>query len=406
MSDVDDGGQNVALVTQTLVANAAEILNDPYSITLPRFLDLCALCEAVVLLDRIEALEAPHRYDSTLGHWLGQQGLYRTFKPSLSRADLKRLLLRMPDELAKRSSMDAGDDTRGRNETGAVGSLDYPANLDDLVAYVDRLGGYHSARDSPVKDRMYRANGYLIIAAAHGLDYFPDYDRAPFIAGTLQKTYQSLPVQLYDKIAESLEEPLNGSELISEWAAMSTISIPPISALVLSRASSLDAVPEQLLRVRDDFARYRRYFADFKAALRAADTIPERRKLLRKYQALLEEVSGPEREAVSLTEMLNLTENIVKAAVSPSLPTSYGALLLTQPVDWIRRWWRRRPLTILFRLDSKLPRLSEYQQLVAKLWGEQAASRVLDQATDQGSRLRTLMAGTSQLRDQGGVVKD
>ena len=168
MSDVDDVGQNVALVTQTLVANAAEILNDPYSITLPRFLDLCALCEAVVLLDRIEALEAPHRYDSTLGHWLGQQGLYRTFKPSLSRADLKRLLLRLPDELAKRSSMDTGDDTRGRNETGAVGGLDYPANLDDLVAFVDRLGGYHSARDSAVKDRMYRANGYLIIAAAHG----------------------------------------------------------------------------------------------------------------------------------------------------------------------------------------------------------------------------------------------
>ena len=80
------------------------------------------------------------------------------------------------------------------------------------------------------------------------------------------------------------------------------------------------------------------------------------------------------------------------AGQNVSLPTSYGALLLTQPVDWIRRWWRRRPLAILFRLDSKLPRLSEYRQLVGKLWGEQAASHVLDQATDHGSRLRTLMA--------------
>lgn len=105
--------------------------------------------------------------------------------------------------------------------------------------------------------------------------------------------------------------------------------------------------------------------------------------------------------AESLTEMLNLTENIVKAAVSPALPASYGALLLTQPADWIRRWWRRRPLTILFRLDSKLPRLSEYQQLVAKLWGEQAASRVLDQAIDHVPRLPALTADASQPDGQG-----
>ncbi|WP_206784827.1 hypothetical protein [Amycolatopsis sp. MtRt-6] len=387
-------GENVALVTQTLVGNASTVLTRPDALTLPFFLDLCALCEAVVLLDRLEALDAADERETVLGRRLGGEGLYRTFRPALSADELRRVMLRLPDELAKRITLDAGGPGPTVDATGAVTGLDYTTGLNNLLAQVDALGGYASSRsrDGSVKERMYRGNGYLLVAAAHGLDYFPDFDRVPFVAGTLQKTYRSLPRQLYDKVSESLDEPLNGGDLVAEWAAMSTVPIPPISALVLSRASSLDDVPEQLLRVRDEFRRYRRYFGDFKAALRTADTVRERRKLLARYRTLLAEASGPDRETVSLTEMLNLTEKAVKAAAGPALPTSYGALLVTQPVDWIRRWWQRRPLAILFRLDSKLPRLPEYRRLVGKLWGDEAGHALLGEVAEHGTRLRALMA--------------
>jgi hypothetical protein len=359
MNIVAGTGQNVALVTQTLIANASGVLSRPEALTLPRFLDLCSLCEAAVLLDRMEALGASGEYVSGLSNRLAREGLYRTFSPTLSHDDLRRVVLRLPDELAKRTIDGSGNDPSAADETGAVAGLDYTTGLNNLLAQVDGLGGYASAGDASVKDRMYRGNGYLVVAAAHGLDYFPDFDRVPFIAGALQKTYRSLPRQLYDKIAESLGESLTGGDVVSEWTAMSTIPIPPVAALVLSRASRLADIPEQLLRVRDEFSGYRRYFGDFKAELQAADTIRERRKLLARYQSLLEEASGPRREAVSLTEMLNLTEKAVKVAAAPTMPTSYGALLVTQPVDWIRRWWRRRPLAILFRLDSKMPKLKD-----------------------------------------------
>ncbi|MGW5747043.1 hypothetical protein [Amycolatopsis sp. NPDC003861] len=385
-------GENVALVTQTLVANASSVLSRPETLSLPLFLDLCALCEAVVLLDRLEALGAADDHVNVLGRRLGEEGLYRTFRPALSPEELRRVMLRLPDELAKRITLDAGGPEHTADASGALPGLDYTTGLNNLLAQVDALGGYASSRDGSVKERLYRGNGYLIVAAAHGLDYFPDFDRVPFVAGTLQKTYRSLPRRLYDEVSESLDEPLNGGDLVAEWTAMSTIPIPPISALVLSRAASLGDVPEQLLRVRDEFRRYRRYFGEFKADLRNADTIRERRKLLARYQALLAEASGPDRETVSLTEMLNLTEKAVKAAAGPALPTSYGALLVTQPVDWIRRWWQRRPLAILFRLDSKLPRLSEYRDLVGKLWGEEAGRLLLGQVPGHGARLRALMA--------------
>jgi hypothetical protein len=396
---VEDARQNTALVTQTLVANAGLILTDPTAITLPRFLDLCTLCEAVVLLDHMAALAASHSCASALAGWLEECGLYRVFQPSLSRDDLRRVQMRLPAAFAERSSLDGWADDGDRHADVLI-DLRAATGLDDLLARVDHMGGYASAGDARMRDRMYRANGYLVVAAAHGLDYFPDFDRVPFVAGTLRTTYRSLPVQLYEKVTESLEEPLNGGDVVAEWAGLSTIPIPPISALVLSGARSLDDVPGQMLRVRAEFAKYRRHFADFKAELHAADTIRERRKMLRRYQTLLDEASGPRREAVSLTEMLNLTEQAVKVATGPIMPTNYSALLLTQPTDWIRRWWRRRPLAILFRLDSKLPQLSEYRQLVSKLWGEPAGALLLDQAAGYGSRLRTLMADAEASPDQ------
>ncbi|MFI7549421.1 hypothetical protein ACIBQ2_06705 [Micromonospora sediminimaris] len=385
-------GQNVALVTQTLMANASSVLSRPEALTLPRFLDLCSLCEAAVLLDRMEALGASNEYVSGLSSQLAREGLYRTFVPTLPRDELRRMALRLPDELAMRVAEGSGDDPSAASETGAVAGLDYAAGLNNLLAQVDGLGSFASAGEAVVKERMYRGNGYLVVAAAHGLDYFPDFDRVPFVAGTLQKTYRSLPRQLYDRIAESLQEPLTGGDVVAEWTAMSTIPIPPIAALVLSRASGLDDIPEQVLRVRDEFSGFRRYFADFKAELQAADTIRERRKLLARYRTLLEEASGPGREAVSVTEMLNLTEKAVAVAAAPAVPTSYGALLVTQPIDWISRWWRRRPLAILFRLDSKMPKLSEYQQLAARLWGPGPAARLHDHAAAHGVAVQRLLS--------------
>jgi hypothetical protein len=393
VADNVQSGQNVALVTQTLVANASSTLINPGSLTLPQFLDLCALCEAVVLLDRLETLDSSCEDGGHLAGWLAEHGLYRSISPSLSRQELALALVRLPEELASRIILDPGkpDKQRRARHHGAPKALDYSTGLDNLLAQIDGLSGYRSAGDSPIREQMYRAVGYLVTAAAYGLDYFPDSDRVPFLAGTLRRTYRSLPRQLYDKVADSLDEPLNGGA-IAELTALSTIPIPPISALVLSRSASLDQLPEQLLRAREEFARYRRYFADFKLALQTSDTIHERRRVLREYRTLLANASGPRPEIVSMSAMLNLAEKTVAAASGAALPTSYSALLLTQPADWIRQWWQRRPLAILFRLDGKLPRLSEYQVLVDKLWGRQAQHRLLDQLAVQGPQLRALMS--------------
>lgn len=51
-------GQNVALVTQSLLVNANAALSRREPTTFAQVADLFALCEAVVLLDEVRAIRA------------------------------------------------------------------------------------------------------------------------------------------------------------------------------------------------------------------------------------------------------------------------------------------------------------------------------------------------------------
>jgi hypothetical protein len=400
---------NAALVTKTSLADAARAIEDPASLTLASFFDLCSVLEASVLLDQLQAIESPDALpDARLTAELRRRGILIEFQPSISRTELRRLVLRLPEELYTRMLPTfweqaeepdgslvphGGDDERAAgvtDQTGALNGIDYTAGLDALLRQVDQMIDIHSLKND-VKERALRSNGYLVVAAANGLDYFPDYDRMPFVLGTVRALYRSLPIELYQRIAKSLGESLHGTDVIAEWTLDATLPIPPISAIVLHRANTLDEVPEKLLEVRSELTGYRAHFATFKAELHNVEDARSRARLLKKYRALLETASGPNNDVMSVTEMLNLAQNMVMVAAAPQLPTSYAAALVIQPLDWIRRWWARRPLVVLFRLDGKLPRISEYRGLISKHWGQHADEQLLEDAAAHPAAIRRLL---------------
>jgi len=393
--------RNIALVTKTLVHKGSRAVADAGSLDLPSFFDLCALMESCVVLDGLRAIESSDVLPAfPLSSALRADGLLEEFHPTLSRADLHRVALQLPevlyDQVPDSFWSGLGEEDRSPeiiDGDGALRVIDYTERTGDLHAQLSQLAHLPSlhAQGADVRARLQRSVGYLVVAAANGLDYFPDFDRAPFVRGLLDRTYRSLPVRLYQRVAEALGEPLGKNDLVAEWTLRMEVPIPPVSALVLERARSLDELPDRLLEVRAEFATYRRYFASFKAELQEADTISERLKLQGRYSQLLETASGPRHETVSAQEMLNLAEKAVNVAVAPQLPTSYSGLLLTQPVEWIRRWWRRRPLAVLFRLDGKLPRISQYQGLIEKLWGVRVSDEVLVQYAAHAADLNRVM---------------
>jgi hypothetical protein len=161
------------------------------------------------------------------------------------------------------------------------------------------------------KERVKRSNGYLFTAAVHGLDYFPDFDRAPFVAAQLRTLYRSLPLELYRRVAESFDLPLGRTETVAEWTLDATLPIPPVGAIALGRSRTVSEIPARILEVRDEFAGYRRTFADFKADLRDARTVRQRGRLARRYQALLAAASGPRPGLITMSEYNTMIERLL-----------------------------------------------------------------------------------------------
>ena len=404
---------NTALVTNTLVDQAAKATEADEALGLRSFLALSSLCEAVVLLDRLDVIYSPAvRPLQRLTAQLVEAGLLGTLTPSISRLDLAKVVSLLPQEVSDNlliaglrqpagSAEELGDeqlDGRFVSQAGAVARVDYTVSLDELTAQLQRLVTYPSlGADGNTREYIARSNGYLIVAAANRRDYFPDFDRVLFAASMNRRLYRSMAVQVYERVAEALDVSFSSpQEFISDWTLDAQVPIPPITALVLSRASSPAEIPDVLLELRAEFAGYRSYFGEFKTAVQEAATLKERRQLQKKFASLLGEASGPDAEVVSMSEVLNLAEKGVQVAANPLAVTSYSGDLLRQPLDWIRRWWLRRPLTILFRMDGKLPRLDEYRGLIARLWGEDIQDELILEFTAHSRDVRRLLSGASQ----------
>lgn len=376
---------NVALVTKTLIHNGASLVERTDNLNLANFLDFCSLCEAAVVLDEVATLTSSDDLPpSALRSSLEQAGVLNKYSPAVSKAELRRLAHRLPDDIYNLVDLSNGEDLRDTTLVGPAGDLsqlDYSVGLDRLMSQIVDASNYPSLqRDGPdVAAHARRSNAYLLTAAAHGLDYFPDYDRAPLVAASIRAIYTSLPRQLYENVAAALSELQGGDVfepnvstkrlLVRDWTLETTLPIPPVAAIVLGRCKSRDQIPDKVLEVRNEFEMYRRHFRQFRSELQDAATVKERKRLLTRYKALLAETSGPRPELISISEALNFAEKAVQVGVAPTSPTSYSALLLTQPVEWLQRWWRRRPLAVLFRLDSKLPRFDEYSAILERLWG-------------------------------------
>jgi hypothetical protein len=393
---------NVALTTQTMLYGAAKAVENAGQLDLPAFFDLCAVIEACVILDGVQTIvSSDERPNFLLLGRLKDEGILGEFQPQLSRDEINRALLRLPAEFLDRMiPVDQGEQPEiGRGNTvapsGAMRGVDYSIALSVLLGQIDSMADYPSLEDTTARTRVHRSNGYLFTAAVHGMDYFPDFDRAPFVSAQLRKLYRSLPLELYRRVAESFDVPLGQADTVAEWTLDATLPIPPVAAIVLSRARSVAEIPEQILQVREEFAGYRRTFAKFKTELRDVETVKQRNRLARRYGALLEAASGPRPELVTMAETLNFAQHTVKAAAAPLVPTSYSGSLITQPVEWVRRWWLNRPLTILFRMDGKLPRLTEYNTLIETLWGNAIEAAVIERYTAHALEIRRLMSDSA-----------
>jgi hypothetical protein len=73
-----------------------------------------------------------------------------------------------------------------------------------------------------------------------------------------------------------------------------------------------------------------------------------------------------QRNRVGVEKAIKFIPDLIKAAINPTNPTSYGANLILQPIEWLTNAIQNRPLMMYFDLKSKVDAIRDYGGLIAK----------------------------------------
>lgn len=416
-----DNWSNDALVTQSLVNSASFLLGnerDKKQFNLMHFFNFSALCEAVVLFDRLQTMESlDNLSEYYLSRVLTKHDIIKIFNPKFSHDEMQEIVEDMRFLLNDSSNSIELDWHEIKNDSinyyelwgrerhdicsplhdinrpdltslilfnNDMGILSYLSTVRDAVEKMSDKkvdsdnffeGSLHNRR---WKDSyLLRSAAYVHMANISRIDYYPDSSRVPYIASYLNKMYTSLPKELYQRICNCLELDL---KKIDSYTKSTTYSIPPFTAIVLNEARSLDEIPFTLLDLRSDFASFRKKLSKVDNVLKNPSSIDEKLKALNKKRSLLEQVSEDykDKEIISFKEGLDYAKKVIEPIKKPTDPTSYSLSLISQPIEWLQEWWLRRPIYPLFRVDEKVRKITQYNKLISKHWGEKAQAKALN----------------------------
>lgn len=220
-------------------------------------------------------------------------------------------------------------------------------------------------------------DAYYIFAAEHfGLPYWPSSFRIELSRAFPNFFDTAMRLQLYRRMADAFKASV---EEVFEDADEQIVHIPPFATLVLERCNSAADLARELLAVREEYAPLRAGFARLEEERRSALTIKERIRARRHQKLLFEDLARRfENPAqVKLEGVVRYVPDPTEPGARPASPSGYTARLVTMPLESIARWWRRRPISKLFELKSRLERVRSYEHLVRKVLGKEINIRAL-----------------------------
>jgi hypothetical protein len=131
---------------------------------------------------------------------------------------------------------------------------------------------------------------YSAVADEAGMDYAPDFLRLPMAALSFGRSKEAIPKKLYDALCENLQSEI---EALVVLGMPISIFIPPLTARLLDRADGLGKLPDELMSLREEFARIRESYNSFAAllsdpAVSLSDKIAARKKLFQDITGMME----------------------------------------------------------------------------------------------------------------------
>lgn len=174
------------------------------------------------------------------------------------------------------------------------------------------------------------------------------------------------------------------------------IPIPPIPAIVLSEAKSLQDIGRVTLRFRDELEPSRRRFNRFDQRIRSdTSTIGEALDAAHQLRLSMEELISPDRRSrvlgiVPFTDLIDIAQGVCTNPIS--LPFTIGRKLVGEPLKALRRYRRRRTVAFLDLVNKRFQNIKGYSKLIERLYDFEVRPQDVTEAERQLKHLHTFLA--------------
>lgn len=397
-----------ALVTNTMIGEASRLLardfsrediQDPpdydryeswarnYAYPL---IDLCSLIDAIVLHDQLYTLPCqmnPEAADLELRSSLIGSGIVQELDTSARGQAIADVILGGLAQIKDVEAVTEGYvDFEARVKTEIAAILHGPEDIDNGLVPLSpgRELGLHSfegAGRSVIAAIEYGSSGayedgtsllrdmyYVYAAEAFRLPYWPQMGRIEFAKHFPNRFDKDTRTALYQKMAGALKATV--ADVAADFEE-SIAYIPPFASLVLERSSKPADIIIQIFDLRAEMRALRERLSQLENERLVAASLAERRALIQKRSELLAQMSKAfERtDSVRFQNIIRYIPDLIQPALNPMDPTKYSANLLLQPVEWILRWWRKRPVSMFLDVSGRVAKMHDYKDLVTKVFG-------------------------------------
>lgn len=260
------------------------------------------------------------------------------------------------------------------NKEGVYQSYSGIASLTDLDAYKSRLSFYEKSYPTEITfDERYWLEA-ITFSETSRVQFLPDTrDLAvfpKFISSHNGKVYKSLISQANNSLNKSIKAQV---EKLNSLASTEEITIPPITAVILNKASKLSDVPEILLEIRHKFSKVREAFRLYETTLSDPNlTIRRRMRAVNDIQFISQELSKTYDyvDELRIQEWPDLWSAFSEIANEGLTTEAIVKYFIGKPLENLVNYIRLRNVQYLFTVKRKALSTSSQLQMLRRLFGD------------------------------------
>lgn len=240
---------------------------------------------------------------------------------------------------------------------------------------LDRVHLYSSGMISGIS--LLRTFVYWRLSEHIKIPLYSSSRRLPLLSALTEHIQLHSSERIYQAIADVFKEDI---DMIREDDAAIPFVPPPSLSVFLTMYRSSHNLSKTIDDFRGEFAGVRQEFCTLAEQRMKARTMQERLDFAHRLNDIVQLVQRHYRrqDPSWLAASLSFAPDVLNPLSNPLDPSKYSTALLAKPIEWIRSWWKRRPLQHVFHLRERLYQLAVDERLASEMLGIEFNAKVTE----------------------------